>query len=169
MSSGIPGVMKRDLSLNSDERGRFVEIFRVSQFSDAFSQANHSRSTEGVLRGLHYHRNQADLWYVIKGTIQVGLADLRQKTDRPRVETHILDEARPSTLYIPRGVAHGFLALTEVDLIYFVTREYDAADEYGVAWNDSTLNVEWRTRTPILSKRDQDNPVLQWELIPSFS
>jgi dTDP-4-dehydrorhamnose 3,5-epimerase len=169
VSSGIPGVQRRDLSLHGDERGRFVEMLRASEFSDDFVQANHSRSAEGVLRGLHYHIKQADLWYVVRGTIQVGLADLRQRIDRPLAETHILDETGPSTLYIPSGVAHGFLALTEVDLIYFVTREYDAADEFGVAWNDPILNVQWRTQDPALSKRDRDNPDLQWELIPSFS
>jgi len=169
MSSGIPGVLKRDLASNSDERGRFVEVFRASQAPEGFVQANHSRSAEGVLRGLHYHKHQADLWYVVKGTIQVGIADLRQRVDRPRAETHILDEAGPTTLFIPSGVAHGFLALTQVDLIYFVTSEYDAGDEFGVAWNDSTLNVQWQTRKPILSKRDRDNPALEWEQIPSFS
>lgn len=169
MSSEIPGVLKRDLASNSDERGRFVEIFRSSQAPDTFVQANHSRSAEGVLRGLHYHKHQADLWYVVKGTIQVGIADLRQKIDRPRAETHILEEGGPTTLFIPPGVAHGFLALTEIDLIYFVTSEYDAADEHGVAWNDPTLNVPWQTLKPTLSKRDRDNQVLEWEQIPSFS
>jgi dTDP-4-dehydrorhamnose 3,5-epimerase len=169
MSSEIPGVLQRDLTSNSDERGRFLEIFRSSQAPDTFVQANHSRSVEGVLRGLHYHKHQADLWYVVKGMIQVGIADLRQRVDRPRAETHILEEGRPTTLFIPPGVAHGFLALTQADLIYLVTSEYDAADEYGVAWDDSTLNVQWQTRKPILSKRDRDNPLLDWEQIPSFS
>jgi len=67
-------------------------------------------------------------------------------------------------------VAHGYLALTEIDLIYWVTSEYDPSDENGVAWDDPTLAVPWQLeRPPVLSDRDAVNPTFQWELIPSFS
>lgn len=76
-----------------------------------------------------------------------------------------LSPQRPTVVYIPPGVAHGFLAITEVDLIYWVTHAYDASDEFGVAWDDPVLDAPWRNRQPILSERDQSNPKLAWELI----
>jgi len=103
------------------------------------------------------------------GRAQVGLADLRVRGDEPIVDTLVLDGDQPATLYIPAGVAHGFLAMTAVDLIYWVTREYDATDEYGIAWNDPTLGIRWRTERPVVSERDRQNPDLEWDSIPSFS
>jgi len=105
---------------------------------------------------------------VIAGRAQAGLADLRDRREDPLVATIVLDSRDPSVLYIPEGVAHGFLALTELDLIYFVTHEYDASDEHGVAWDDPTLNVPWDSREPILSDRDLDNAPLSWDSIPAF-
>jgi dTDP-4-dehydrorhamnose 3,5-epimerase len=164
---GIPGAIVVDLDVHEDERGKFIEIFRSRTYPIKFVQANHSRSRAGVLRGLHYHRYQADLWYVVSGRAQVGLADLRTKDRIPKTATLILEESHARCLYIPSGIAHGFLALTDVDLIYWVTQEYDASDEYGVAWNDPTLAIEWATNAPILSTRDMTNDNLQWQY-PTF-
>ncbi len=166
--SAIPGATVVDLDVHEDERGKFTEIFRTKHYPMNFVQANHSRSQAGVLRGLHYHTRQADLWYVVSGSAQVGLADLRVRDNVPRTVTFTLEGSHPRCLYIPPGVAHGFLALTDVDLIYWVTQEYDASDEHGVAWNDPTLAIEWATATPILSPRDMTNDNLQWEKIPKF-
>ena len=167
--SHIAGVVLTQPEVHTDDRGHFVEVFRAAQYADAFLQANHSLSRANVLRGLHYHRRQADLWYVVSGRAQVGLADLRVRGDEPIVDTLVLDGDQPATLYIPAGVAHGFLAMTAVDLIYWVTREYDATDEYGIAWNDPTLGIRWRTERPVVSERDRQNPDLEWDSIPSFS
>ena len=165
----IPGVMLTRLDAHGDERGRFVEILRASGYPETFVQSNHSRSRAGVLRGLHYHRAQADLWYVIGGRAEVGLADLRTRAERPAIATVVLSQDEPAALYIPAGVAHGFLALTDVDLIYFVTNYYDATDELGVAWDDPTLAVPWSTSEPVLSERDSSNPELRWDDIPPFT
>ena len=168
--SRIPGVVISAPEAHGDDRGRFVEIFRAAAMPRAFAQSNHSRSAPGVLRGLHYHRGQDDLWYVVSGRCQVGLADLRRPGGRPVVEAHVLDGQEPATIYIPRGVAHGYLALTELDLVYWVTAEYDPADELGGAWDDPTLAVPWQLNgSPRLSRRDAENPALQWDLIPSFA
>jgi len=169
MTPEIPGVATNELRAHEDERGGLVEILRISAFSHGFAQANHTRSAKGVLRGLHYHLKQADLWYVVKGRVQVGLADLRNKIETPSVQTHILDASEPRTLFIPPGVAHGYLALSEAELIYFVTHEYDSSDEFGVAWNDPTLSIPWQTEEPVLSPRDATNPTLKWDHIPAFS
>lgn len=165
----IPGVLLTPLETHPDERGSFAEIMRAGAFPDPFVQANHSRSKSGVLRGLHYHRHQADLWYVVRGRMQVGLGDLRERRERPATSSLVLDARQPAALYVPPGVAHGFLALTDVDLIYFVTRYFDPTDELGVAWDDPTLSIPWERSDPILSERDRSNSSLRWEEIPSFS
>lgn len=168
MTGDIPGVSIEPLERFSDERGGFTEWARFSAFPDKFKQANHSRSVAGALRGLHYHRHQADAWYVVRGRAQVALADLRRPPD---VRTHVftMDGDDPSIAYIPPGVAHGFLALTDLDLIYLVTQEFDGTDEHGIAWNDPTLAIPWENPTPILSDRDRANEPLRWNQVPAFS
>ncbi|MDX6592228.1 MAG: dTDP-4-dehydrorhamnose 3,5-epimerase [Gaiellales bacterium] len=169
-ASSIPGVIIHRPQVHSDSRGRFVEIFRAVSMPEAFVQSNHSTSVAGVLRGLHYHERQADLWYLATGRMQVGLADLRRRDRPPHVETLVFDGTEPASIYIPSGVAHGYLALTEIELIYWVTSEYDPDDEQGVAWDDPELAVPWQlSGDPVLSDRDARNPKLDWELIPSFS
>ena len=152
--SAIEGVVVTPVARNEDPRGFFSEIAR---FGD-YRQANHSHSRRGVLRGLHYHLTQADLWYVVRGTAQVALADLRG--DEPVVKTLTVGDTSPCTIYVPPRVAHGFLALTDVDLVYLVTQEYDASDEHGVAWDDPSLAIPWEIQDPILSDRDRANPRL---------
>lgn len=162
----IPGVRWGFPRVHADRRGFFLEIFREDALGTRFVQANHSHSRPGSLRGLHYHRKQADAWYVLSGEAQVVLADLRTPSDSPVVVSEDVFGKDPRVLFIPPGVAHGFLAITQVDLIYWVTQYYDSSDEFGVAWNDPTLDVSWRTRRPMLSERDQSNPPLDWNSIP---
>lgn len=144
-----------------------MEIFREDLLGVKFVQANHSHSAKSVLRGLHWHKHQSDAWYVMNGHAQAMLGDLRTPAEEPAVVAVDLigGEAEPKVLYIPPGVAHGFLAVTDVDLIYWVTGYYDSTDEFGVAWDDPTLNAPWKMRDPILSERDQSNPRLQWKEI----
>lgn len=167
--SGIPGVVIATPEIHEDPRGFFLEIFRDDLLGVKFVQANHSHSRAGVLRGLHYHRKQADAWYLISGEAQAVLADLRTPNDSPTVASVDLVPAEPKVLFIPPGVAHGFLAITDVDLIYWVTHFYDASDEFGVAWDDPTLGVPWRMTDPILSERDRENPRLRWDAIVASS
>lgn len=164
----ISGVRLEMLESYSDARGDFRELFRASTHPERFQQSNHSHSKQGVLRGLHYHRYQADLWYVVRGSIRVGLADLREHTDSPVTQSFIMSGDDPRTLYIPPGVAHGFFALTDADLIYLVTQEYDSTDEHGIAWDDPSLNLGWGAGEPVLSDRDAANPPLRWNDIPAF-
>lgn len=166
----IEGVVLEPLDSHADERGAFTELARLHDYPHAFAQINHSHSATSVLRGLHFHRKQADLWYVPRGRIQVGLVDLRERRNPPLTRTLYLSAGEPARLLIPPGVAHGFLALEPSDLIYLVTHEYDASDEHGLAWNDRTAALTWEIGSvaPILSARDQSNPPLVWEEIPSF-
>ena len=165
--SNIPGVLLTRVRLNEDSRGHLAEIQRSSVYGN-FAQSNHSRTLKGTLRGLHYHRYQSDLWYVVRGAAQVGLADLRNRESPPAVEVFTLTETAPSVIFIPPGVAHGYAAIEDVDIVYWVTREYDGSDEYGVAWDDPTLAIPWTVTRPVLSDRDEQNPPLQWNSIPRF-
>jgi dTDP-4-dehydrorhamnose 3,5-epimerase len=129
-------------------------------------QSNLSQSKMGVLRGMHYHRQQADYWVVIEGRAFVGLFDLRigSPTQGERQELEMDGEA-PTGLYIPPGVAHGFAARTDLGLLYLVDAYYgDGADEHGIAWDDHELGIGWPVSNPVLSDRDRSNPPLAMAL-----
>lgn len=168
MRIDIPGVIYQRVDRYQDPRGFFSEVFRARAAPAELVQANHSHSHANVVRGLHYHRNQADLWYVANGRIRAAMADLRTRTDDPATATVDMSFDQPATLYIPPGVAHGFAALTDCDLIYWVTQEFDDTDEYGVAWDDPTLDIDWGVADAVVSERDRTNPPLVWDDIPSF-
>jgi dTDP-4-dehydrorhamnose 3,5-epimerase len=161
----IPGVILLRPEVHGDDRGFFLETLREDALHASFVQANHSHSREGVLRGLHFHARQTDAWYLVRGRCRVGLADLRTRTDRPASVTIDLSEDDPATLYIPPGVAHGFAALTDLDLVYWVTHYFDGADEHSVAWNDPSLDVPWGIEDPILSERDASAAALDWDVL----
>ena len=159
----IAGVQHVALRAAEDERGVFQETFRRSWFPKvdwSELQQNHSRSRAGVLRGLHFHRQQLDYWFPASGRLRVGLVDLRRQSPTFRAGATLeLDAAAPSGLLIPQGVAHGFYALTDCVLLYIVNRDYRGADdEFGLAWDDATFALEWGAGAPLLSERDQNNP-----------
>lgn len=168
-TSALPGVHYGAIVRNADERGSFRELWRASAFPDErFVQANLSTSAAGVLRGLHLHRRQDDLWIVAGGRALVALVDIRaclaDPAAQPAVETRELGP--DDWVVIPSGVAHGFLALDPLDLVYLVTNEYDGSDELGFAWDDPAAAVPWPALAgtpdgrPILSGRDGSNPSL---------
>lgn len=149
----------------ADARGRFMETFRKEWFPQRswdIIQTNRSDSKAGVLRGLHYHFQQVDYWYVIAGKIRAGLVDLRPGSPTyGAAQTIEMGEENQVGVFIPVGVAHGFVALTDVTLIYVVDNYYNGADEFGVAWNDPALGVAWGVEAPIVSGRDAANPKLK--------
>jgi dTDP-4-dehydrorhamnose 3,5-epimerase len=187
--SRLRGVRFGAIARHGDHRGAFRELWRESAFptlspeetgaspgsEPRFVQANTSSSTPGVLRGLHYHRRQLDYWVVSSGRCLVALVDVRAladgSADRPNIETREL--AADDWVVIPSGVAHGFLALDHLELVYLVTNEYDGTDELGFAWDDPTAAVPWPVVAgtpdgkPILSDRDRSNPSLL-ELVASL-
>jgi dTDP-4-dehydrorhamnose 3,5-epimerase len=179
--SRLPGVRYGRVTRHADERGAMREIWRASQAAEldpaltgdppdarpAYVQANLSSSRAGVLRGLHFHQRQLDRWLVANGRAWVALVDVRPMLGGgagPGVETREL--SADQWVQIPTGVAHGFLALEPLDLIYFVTNEYDGSDELGFAWDDPLAAVPWPVLDvtpdgrPILSERDRSNPSL---------
>lgn len=160
----IPGVRVIELKAYPDARGRFIETFRQSWFEGlpAMVQGNRSDSLEGVLRGLHFHRKQADYWVCTEGRMLAALADLRPGSPT-HAEVAIIEfgDGADRGIYIPPGVAHGYYALTDATMTYMVDHYYDASDEFGVAWDDPKLAIPWPAEgTPILSDRDQTNPTL---------
>lgn len=162
----LKGVMRRHLPTFSDSRGAFTELWRASMAAglteEQFVQSNRSESAERVLRGMHFHRRQCDLWVVSHGRALVAAVDLRdlaEGTGGLRTETMNLEPG--DCIFLPRLVAHGFLALEPMELIYFVTNEYDGTDERGFAWDDPAVGIEWAIDDPILSERDQTNPPLR--------
>jgi dTDP-4-dehydrorhamnose 3,5-epimerase len=167
--AGIEGVFLRTLSVHPDERGSFIELWRSSWFeglpaatmSRAMRQANVSRSSPGVLRGLHVHRRQADMWVVLDGHPTIALVDIRPALGGEGAPVALTREAAPGdAIYIPEGVAHGFYAHDAITLVYFVTNEYDGTDELGFAWNDPHAGVLWPDGAPLLSARDAGAPPL---------
>jgi dTDP-4-dehydrorhamnose 3,5-epimerase len=161
----IPGVVLLRPEVHGDDRGFFLETMREDALGVRFVQANHSHSRAGVLRGLHFHARQADAWYVVRGRARVGLADLRARSPRPAASAIELSDQDPATLYIPPGVAHGFAALTDLDLVYLVTEYFDGADEHGLAWNDPVAAVPWAIEHPTLSDRDRAASPLDWDQV----
>jgi dTDP-4-dehydrorhamnose 3,5-epimerase len=164
-----PDVVRRTLRPVGDERGSFTELWRASwtrQFGVDVRQANLSRSAPGVLRGLHFHERQADLWVILDGRAFVGLVDLRPRLVDPAAGAIVsaFEMTARSALYIPAGVAHGFFALEQMALLYMVTNEYDGTDEYDFAWNDPQAAIDWPTDAPILSGRDSSSPSLDQAL-----
>ena len=172
MTSALDGVRYGTLTRIADVRGSFRELWRASAgpAGEAYVQANLSTSAPGVLRGLHLHERQHDHWVVIRGRALVALVDVRpmlrpdDPAPRPLVETRELGP--DAWVDIPRGVAHGFLALEDLELLYLVTNEYDGSDELGFAWDDPLAAVPWpvldvtQDGRPILSERDRTNPSL---------
>jgi dTDP-4-dehydrorhamnose 3,5-epimerase len=133
-----------------------------------------STSAAGVLRGLHYHRSQLDYWVVSSGRAFVALVDVRPViAGRGAAVVDTRELVADEWVVIPAGVAHGFLALEPLDMIYLVTNEFDGSDELGFAWDDPAVGVPWPAvdatpdGRPILSDRDRSNPSLA-ELVASL-
>lgn len=159
----IIGVQIVNVMQFSDDRGIFCEAFRREWFPQVSwdrLQSNQSKSRANVLRGLHYHFHQVDYWFVPHGHIRAALLDLRPKSPTYR-QTQTLDMGGDYNvgLFIPVGVAHGFYALTDCTLMYYVNNYYDNSDEFGVAWDDPQIAIDWgNQQAPIVSARDTQNP-----------
>lgn len=163
--SGISGSMLLTPGRFPDRRGSFTEIFRSSWFDGLFGgdvQINCTRSMAGVLRGLHYHLKQTDLWFPVEGRVLAALLDLRPDSpDLGRSVTIEMDSSAGSALLIPPGVAHGYLSKTPSTMIYVINNFYDGTDEYGTAWDDPANGIDWGVSDPIVSPRDASNPPLR--------
>ena len=159
----LPGVLVLEPKVFRDERGFFTETFSTRSLSGSgvpvfFVQDNHSRSTRGVLRGLHYQLSspQGKLIHAARGRIFDVAVDIR--VGSPTFAKWFgleLNDENLFSLWIPPGFAHGFCVLSDVaDVTYKCTTLYDAADDRGVMWNDTRIAIEWPVSDPVVSEKD---------------
>lgn len=168
----IDGLVLVKPKVFGDNRGFFLESYKKSDFCAngidvEFNQDNHSRSTKGVLRGLHYQlkpHGQAKLVRCSKGRIYDVAVDIRKgsKTYGKYVKVE-LSEDNKHMLFIPEGFAHGFVVLSEeAELLYKASGEYAPDADRGVRWNDPDINIDWEIDfDPILSEKDKIQPYLR--------
>ena len=149
---GIEGLCVITSAVHGDERGYFMETYNESDMKEAgiditFVQDNQSRSTKGVLRGLHFQKQypQTKLVRVIKGTVYDVAVDLRKNSPTyGKYHGELLTEDNKKQYLIPRGFAHGFLVLSDhAEFCYKCDDFYHPNDEGGMAWNDPEIGIEW--------------------------
>ena len=169
----IAGVYIIEPLVFSDARGYFMEAWKEAEFNEhigpvKFIQDNESKSSYGVLRGLHYQKgaySQAKLVRVIKGRVLDVAVDLRKSS--PTFGQHVmveLSEDNKRQFFIPRGFAHGFLVLSEEAIFtYKVDNPYMPSQEAGIRWNDPQLAIEWPINPAMVqtSEKDLKQPLLK--------
>ncbi len=162
----LDGLKLIELDVHGDERGFFVERYHQQKFAElgfaeTFVQDNHSRSSPGILRGLHYQHTppQGKLVGVTRGTVLDVAVDIRPTS--PTYGQHHAEELSGSNgllLWVPPGFAHGFSVLGDelVDIFYKVSGNYNPEGEGGIAYDDPELAIDWKVETSIVSERDEN-------------
>ena len=163
--TNLDGVLVIKPETFEDNRGFFLESFNKDKYAKEgieynFVQDNHSRSSKGVLRGLHFQKTkpQGKLIRVVRGMVYDVAVDIR--IDSPTYgqwESVILSEENKTQFWIPPGFAHGFLVLSDIaDFEYKCTDYYEPSDEHSLLWNDPDLNISWPIEEPKLSQKDKN-------------
>ena len=173
----IPDVKVIEPTVFEDERGFFFESFNHKKFEEAigrevtFVQDNHSKSSTGVLRGLHYQlppHAQGKLVRVVQGEVFDVAVDIRKSSPTyGQWVAETLSAENKKQLWIPEGFAHGFVTLSETaEFLYKTTDYYASAHERSIAWNEPTIGIQWPRRVaPTLSAKDaQGQPLAQAEV-----
>jgi len=147
-----------------DKRGFFLETFQTSRYADLagiilpFVQDNHSRSSRGVLRGLHFQKTkpQGKLVRVVRGEVYDVAVDIRRDSNTfGQWEAVILSEDNKKQVWVPPGFAHGFVTLSDIaDFEYKCTDYYNPEDEVSILWSDPSLDIAWPVENPILCDKD---------------
>ena len=170
IATDIPEVLIIEPKIFGDVRGFFLETYQHERYaahgiSLPFIQDNLSRSSRGVLRGLHFQNpmSQGKLVSVVKGSVLDVALDVRRGS--PTFGRHVaveLDDDNRRQLWVPRGFAHGFIVLSETaDFAYKCDNNYSPKDEIVVRWNDPELGIAWGIDNPSLSARDAAAPLLK--------
>ena len=177
--TSLPGVLLIEPAVRGDDRGFFMETYRLDAFQAAgisapFVQDNHSRSARGVLRGLHYQEPNAQgkLVRCTRGAIFDVAVDIRRGSPTFSKWFGIeLSDANKRMLWVPPGFAHGFCAMEEgSDLVYKCTTLYDPASDRAILWNDPEIGIEWPIEAPVLSGKDTAAPRLaDASVLPIYS
>jgi dTDP-4-dehydrorhamnose 3,5-epimerase len=155
--------------VHGDDRGFFVETFRRNVFADLgmddeLVQDNHSRSSRGIVRGMHYQVGMEKLVRCARGTIFDVLVDIRRDSDTfGQWEGFELSDSNHRQLYCPEGFAHGFCVVSEIaDVVYKCSSYYDPELEGGFAFDDPDVAIEWPQGVELLaSARDRGAPLLK--------
>jgi dTDP-4-dehydrorhamnose 3,5-epimerase len=159
----LPGVWELRPKIFRDARGFFVETYHQKEFAnlgitDSFVQDNHSSSVKGTIRGLHYQLQhpQAKLCRVVEGEAFDVAVDIRMGSPHfGKWASVILSAKEQNQIYIPRGFAHGYLALSEkVQFLYKCSDFYEPEDDHGILWSDSQIGISWNIANPIVSEKD---------------
>jgi dTDP-4-dehydrorhamnose 3,5-epimerase len=165
----LPGVVIIEPTVYGDERGFFLESYQKQRYQEAglnleFIQDNHSRSSYGVLRGLHFQKTkpQGKLVRVVSGEVYDVAVDINPESPTyGQYEAVTLSADNKRQFYVPPGYAHGFVVLSETaDFEYKCTDYYDPSDEGGIIWNDPDIAINWPVDNPTLSPKDEQLPKL---------
>lgn len=168
IDTGIPDVKILEPKVFGDERGFFMETFRTNEFNAAcaereFVQENHSRSKQGILRGLHYQvqQTQGKLVRVVAGSVYDVAVDLRRSSPTFGQWVGVeLSAENKRQLWVPEGFAHGFYVTSEdAEFVYKCTDYYAPEYERSLKWDDPTLGIDWplvNGESPSLSAKDED-------------
>lgn len=152
IETGIEGLYEIEPTIFEDNRGFFMETYSKRDFEEIgleydFVQDNHSKSTKGVLRGLHFQKEfpQAKLVRVIKGEVYDVAVDLRKGSKTfGKYHGALLSEENKKQFMVPRGFAHGFLVISdEAEFVYKCDDFYHPGDEGGIIWDDESIGVDW--------------------------
>ena len=169
LPGGLPGLIVVEPRVFRDDRGFFLEPYHAPRYkaggiSVDFVQDNHSFSTHGVLRGLHFQKSpgQAKLIRCARGRIWDVAVDIREGSETFGKWWGLeLDSESHRQLFIPAGFAHGFCVLSpEAEVMYKCSSIYDPVTEAGILWNDPEIAVAWPVENPVVSQRDIDAPTL---------
>ena len=171
IKTSIEGLLIIKPDVFKDDRGYFFETYNQERFAKAgltmdFVQDNESKSSKGVLRGLHFQKPpyaQGKLVRVTKGAVMDIAVDLRK--DSPtygKWESVVLTEENKLQFWIPEGFAHGFVTLEDDTIFaYKCTNVYNKESEGSLLWNDPDINIEWNIENPILSEKDKVSPLFK--------
>lgn len=166
-NTDLPGALVVTPQVFGDDRGFFMETYNFAKTAElgipeVFVQDNHSRSSQGVLRGMHFQHPQwqGKLVRVISGEVYDVAVDMRSDSDTFGKWFGIyLNDENNKQLYLPAGFAHGFCVTSEIaDVAYKCTSDYQPNQDNGFAWNDPEVGIEWPIKNPILSKKDMNLP-----------
>lgn len=185
IETSLPGVLLLQPKVWGDARGFFMETYSENRLVEAgitthFVQDNHSLSSKGTLRGLHFQLQhpQAKLCRVVRGRVLDVAVDVRWGSPHFGQAVAVeLSAENKTQIFVPRGFAHGFVVLSdEAEFLYKCDDVYHPEDEGGVAWNDPQIAINWQLEkhdihSPLLSSKDQKLPLLQDiapHLLPQF-
>jgi dTDP-4-dehydrorhamnose 3,5-epimerase len=179
IAADLPGVVVIEPDVHRDERGFFLESYHADKYREGgvdvvFVQDNHSRSTQGILRGLHMQlRNpQGKLVRVIEGEVFDVAVDVR--VGSPTFAKWVgvtLSSENHRQVYVPEGFAHGFVVTSEAaEFEYKCTNFYDPGSDISIAWDDPQIGIEWPIDAPVLSAKDKAAPKLSevMDQLPRF-